>query len=115
MARFWTSWISGNYRDEGCSIPPFEFWTTGQISRPRYGMTQQQFDKLMRLRDTSIRKFTAYLNKYAKDDCTLCATIDAESEEAVWAIIAKHFPDYKQRFIEPKPDDWATRSDRFKS
>jgi hypothetical protein len=111
MARFWVSWISGNYEDEGCTAPSFKFWVTGQIGRPNWGLTPEQFIKTDEF--DSEEALDAFLDEHARDDCTLCAVIDAASEEAVWALIATHFPDYKQRFIEPRPGDWAP-GDRFR-
>lgn len=93
MARFWVSWISGNYADEGCTAPPFQFWRTGQMERRTH--LPQVFD-----------------DQTVKDDCTLCAVIDAESEEEIWPVIAKHFPDYAQRFCAPRADDYQP-GDRF--
>ena len=83
--RYWVSWWSGNYADEGCTKPPFQFWNSGE--RARAGN-----DK--------------------KTDCSLCAVIDAPIEAVVWATINKHFPDMQERFCERKKDDFRP-GDRF--
>lgn len=88
--RYWVSWFSGNYEDEGCTKPPFEFWVTGQRDRQGNGLSQ----------------------KHARDDCSLCAVIDAESEDAVWKLVGKHFPDYEVRFLEEKNPNFQP-GDRF--
>lgn len=51
------------------------------------------------------------------DAATVCAAVEAESEEAAWAKIAAAYDDksaiIEQRFIEPQSDDWAPFSGRF--
>ncbi len=79
--RYWVSWISGNYADEGCTKPGIQFWVSGYAQRRSH--LPQEFE-----------------SGAEKDDCTICALIDAPNEEAVWAGVARHFPDYEQRFIE---------------
>ncbi len=86
--RFWASWYSGNYADEGCTKPPFKFWVSGQASR------RQEFPQ-------------TFSDGREKDDCTICASIDANNEEDVWKLVSKHFPDYNQRFINRVDNDWA--------
>jgi hypothetical protein len=93
--RFWVSWISGNYFDEGCTHPPIQYWLSGQMDR-RAHLPQKDS------------------NGEEKDDCTLCAVIDAESEDEVWQNIAKYFPDYAERFIEERAPDYEP-GDRFLS
>ena len=88
MKRYWVSWMSGYYLDEGCTTPPFIVWVTGYISR----VNNETDDR---------------------DDCNICAVIDAESEQEVWEMINNHFPDYKERFIEEKDLDWEPNSVRF--
>lgn len=86
MIRYWVSWWSGYYADEGCTKPPFQVWVSG--TRPR-------------------------LNDEKRDDCSICAVIDAESASEVETIVAHHFPDYEMRFIEFKDADWQPPADRF--
>lgn len=83
--RYWVSWRSGNYEDEGCTTPPFQFWNSGEMERE---------------------------NDEWKTDCSLCAVIDAPAEAVVWAAINKHFPDMRERFCERRADDWIP-GDRF--
>lgn len=78
MKKYWVSWVSGYYSDEGCSKPPYPVWITGQLERPA-GL---------------------------RSDCTICAVIQAENEEEVWNSVAKHFPDYQTRFIIEKDSNW---------
>lgn len=85
MTRYWVSWWSGNYADEGCTKPPFQYWNSGE--RPRADDDE-------------------------KTDCSLCAVIDAPIEAVVWAAIAKYFPDMEERFCERRPSNWQP-GDRF--
>ena len=80
--RFWASWWSGNYEDEGCTKPPFKFWVSGQRERANDDPGSE------------------------RDECSLCAVIDAEDDLAVWNLVKAHFPDYKERFCDPRADDW---------
>lgn len=81
--RYWVSWWSGNYADEGCTTPPFQFWNSGERER-----------------------------NDERTDCSLCAVIDAPVEAVVWAAINKYFPDMRERFCERRADDWKP-GDRF--
>jgi hypothetical protein len=85
MTRYWVSWWSGNYEDEGCTKPPFQFWVSGQRER---GMDED------------------------RDEESICAVIDSESSEDIESLIAKHFPDYEMRFCEERASDWEP-GDRF--
>ena len=89
MPRYWASWWSGNYQDEGCTRPPFKFWNSGQRERANGGPESE------------------------RDECSLCAVIDAEDDLAVQKMIATHFPDHEMRFCEEKPDNF-TPGDRFR-
>lgn len=111
MKRFWASWVSGNYADEGCSKPPFKFWVSGSIARPNLGLTPAQMQKYRRLREDE-SDAEAFLDTYSRDNLTLCAVVDAESEDDVWVLVAKHYPDYKPRFCEEKEPDFKP-GDRF--
>lgn len=85
MNRFWVSWWTGNYESEGCTKPPYQVWDSGSRDRnhPNGG-----------------------------DEMSLCAVIDAKSEDDIWANVAKHFPDYEQRFCTLCEPDW-TPNNRF--
>jgi hypothetical protein len=83
--RYWVSWYSGYYSDEGCSGPPFQVWISGCTDR----------------NDAS-----------GRDVCTMCAVIDATDEKAIWEVVAKHFPDYRPRFCETRADNYRP-GDRF--
>jgi hypothetical protein len=82
--RYWVSWWSGNYADEGCVAPPFQFWNSGE-----------------RIREDSDRT-----------DCSLCAVIDAPSEVEIRKAIKKYFPDFELRFCDLKKLDFVP-SGRF--
>ena len=83
LRRFWVSWYSGNYADEGCTRPPYTFWSSGSADRYVNG----QLDTV-------------------RDELTLCAVIDAETADAVWPQIRRYFPDYRERFCEEKAGDF---------
>ena len=91
--RWWVSWWSGNYADEGCTKPPFKFWDSGHRDRLTH-------------------------DGPPRDDMSLCAVIDTEAtgsagEFMVWHLVRDHFPDAEQRFCEPRADDWMPPADRF--
>ena len=108
MTRFWVSWWSGNYADEGCTKPPFKFWTSGQRDRPNHGLNEEQQKLIAQINDED--EYDAFLNEHARDDCSLCAVIDAESEDVVWGLVGKHFPDYSQCFCEERAPDFTPGS-----
>lgn len=87
MKRFWVSWWSGYYEDEGCTTPSFQIWISGHRNR---------------------------LNKenVERDEVSICAVIDANSKDEIWNVVSKHFPDYKKRFCEQVSDAYVP-SDRF--
>lgn len=85
MNRYWVSWWSGYYKDEGCTTPPFQIWISGQKARS---------------------------NTTEKDDCSICAVIDANNENEIWPVIKKHFPDYEPRFCSLRENDFNP-GDRF--
>lgn len=86
MKRYWVSWFSGYYEDEGCTKPPFQVWISGYRDRP----------------------------KSDRDECIICAVIDANSEKQIWEAVKKHFPDFKERFCEQKDVDYKP-SGRFQN
>lgn len=104
MNRYWVSWWSGNYKDEGCTNPPFQFWLSGQKDRDNDGLTTEQMEQLSLIKDEE--EAEEFLNNNAKDDCSLCACLDANSEEEIWQVVAKHFPDYEPRFCEIRDKDY---------
>lgn len=83
MKRYWVSWWTGNFADEGCTEPPFQSWCSGYRDRTD-----------------------------DRDQESLCAVIDAENEEQIWQAIHKYFPDYEERFCELVEKDFEP-SDRF--
>lgn len=90
MTRYWISWVSGYYTDEGCTNPPFQFWRSG--SRDRQGEDE-------------------------RDELILCAVVDCighpeDHINDIRDVLKRHFPDFEERFIEAKPDGW-TPGDRF--
>lgn len=111
--RYWISWYSGGYEDEGCNLDtPFQYWWTGQRDRLNDGMTPEQVIEAARLEDEDEDAYYAYMDAHSKSDGTACAMIDAESEDEIWQVIGHHFPDYEVRFIEGR-DDGHTPGDRF--
>lgn len=104
MKRFWVSWFSGGYEDEGCvGEPPFTYWWSGQRERPNHGLTEEQYAQYLEMDDDEGDEF---LDKHGRSTGTAVACVDAESEEEIWAVIAKYFPDYEQRFIEEREADF---------
>lgn len=79
MQRYWVSWWSGNYADEGCTKPPFRPFVSG------YKDSQKDEDK---------------------DLCSFCTLMEAKSEDDIWKLVDKHYPDYEERFCELVADDY---------
>jgi len=111
MNRYWVSWYSGNYSDEGCSAPPFQFWTSGYRSRPRYGLNDELYTQLLKINNEEERQ--DFLDENSRDDCTICAMVDAENEDEIWRAVTKYFPDQEYRFCELQVDPTAASGDRF--
>lgn len=44
---------------------------------------------------------------------TICALVQAESEEAAWDAVKKDWPEMEQRFSGEREPDYAIKSDRF--
>lgn len=84
MMRFWVSWWSGYYEDEGCTKPPFQVWISGSRNRDE-----------------------------ERDEVSLCAVVDASSEGQVWNAVKRHFPDFEMRFCDEVSNDWSPPRDRF--
>lgn len=88
MNRYWCSWWSGYYEDEGCTKPSFQIWISGNRDRDE-----------------------------ERDQLSICAVIDANNEEEILKAISFHFPDYEIRFIEQVADDYipSNRFNNFKN
>ena len=84
--RYWVSWWSGLYEDEGCSKPPFQVWVSGYRER-RSGAKDQ-------------------------DECSMCAVIESDSKDEIWEVVEKYYPDYEERFCEERESDFVP-GDRF--
>jgi len=110
MTRYWISWYSGYYADEGCTTPPFQVWITGSRERPNYGLTPERLAEYNAFTDED--EADEYLNEHSKDTATICALVDAESSDEIWEVIGKYFPDYEERFIEMREAN-HTLGDRF--
>ncbi len=82
--RFWVSWWTSQDEDKGCTTPPFDYWTSGY-----------RFPKGDMEEDT---------------ESSVCAVIDADTEDDVWEGVAKYFPDYEARFCEEREADYAPGS-----
>lgn len=88
MPRHWASWWSGNYADEGCTKPPFKVWVSSYRDRDKDPDNE-------------------------RDECSMCAVIDAVDDIEVINLIKKHYPDYELRFIDAKSDEWKPPRGRF--
>lgn len=93
MQKYWISFYSGYYEDEGCSKPPFQVWMSGQCERRTH--LPQVFE-----------------NGYEKDDGIWCALVESHNTENIWKTVEKHFPDYEERFCHEVESDWIP-NDRF--
>jgi len=71
-------------------------------------MTEEQFKHYQTIQEEN--EADEFLDEHAKDDCTLCAVIDAENDDDLWKLVAKHFPDYRYRFCEQKEADFQPGS-----
>ena len=88
LTRYWVSWWSGYWADEGCTEPDFQLWISGQRDRENKDPESN------------------------RDECSICAVIDADNEQEIEEVIAEHFPDYEMRFCNPCEPDWVP-NDRF--
>lgn len=102
--RFWASWWHGVYEEEGYQVPPFQYWISGQRSRPNEGLTKEQYKYYLTLTDED--QIDEYLNTYAKDDASICAVIDAKNEQELKSQVEKYFPGCEWRFINEKEDEF---------
>jgi len=93
MKKYWISFYSGYYSDEGCSKPPFQVWISGQLERRPH--LPQTFE-----------------NGNSKDDCSICALVEANDEDEIWKSVKKYFPDYEERFCKEVKDNYKP-NDRF--
>ncbi len=116
MTRYWASWYSGDYEDEGCTTPPFQIWYTGQADRPDNGLSPENlaiYEKMLGQSDGDDQDaLDEFLDTNSRTDATICAEIVADSEEDVWELVAIHYPDYRQRFCDEMAPD-QKRSSRF--
>jgi hypothetical protein len=110
MKRYWVSWWTGDYEDEGCTTPPFQFWITGQRDRENHGLNDAEYRRLSEIENED--EYDSFLNENARDDCSICAVIDAENTEDIWYAIQKYFPDFEMRFCDEQESDF-TPGDRF--
>ena len=93
MKRYWISFYSGYYGDEGCTAPPFQVWISGESERR--GHLPQSFE-----------------SGSPKNDCTICTVVDANNENEIWESVGKHFLDYEKRFCDVVESDFVP-GDRF--
>ena len=85
MARYWISFWTGNYADEGCTKPPFQAWVSGERAR---------------------------VSPDGRTELSMCAVVDANNEVEIWEAVDNYFPDYGIRFCEKHEADFAP-GDRF--
>lgn len=113
MSLYWISWYSGGYEDEGCvGQPPFQYWWTGQRERENYGLNAEQYDKYMSLIEDNPDEADEFLDEHSRSDGTAVALVEAETEDEIWKVVAKYFPDYEWRFCE-KREAGHNPGDRF--
>ena len=99
MKRYWISWYSGGYEDEGCvDEPPFQYWWSGSRFRPNYGLSDEKFSEYLKIENKE--DTYAFLDKHGRSDGTACAMVEAENTDEIWQVVGKYFPDYKERFCE---------------
>ena len=110
MKRYWVSWWSGYYADEGCRKPPFQIWISGSRDRPNDGLSEENL-RLSKFISNEM-DYYKYIAENRRDDQSICAVIDAEDEKEIWEAVKLYFPDYKERFCEEQKPDFVP-SDRF--
>jgi hypothetical protein len=111
MTRFWISWFSGGYGDEGCKEqPPFQYWWTGQRDRLNYGLSAEKYAVYLQIKDEAASH--AFIDVHGRADGSACAMVEANNKDEIWPVIARYFPDYKFRFCEECDPD-CTPGDRF--
>ena len=108
--RYWVSWWSGYYEDEGCTKPPFQIWISGQRDRPNLGLSDEMYEHLKAV--TNDDDYSDFVQTYSRSDYSICAVIDAETELDVLAALKIYFPDREPRFCVEHPMDF-TPGDRF--
>jgi len=91
--RYWVTFLSGYYKDEGCSHPDFPSWILSDIKDRRLFLPHLTSDG------------------HPKTDCVIAGLIDAFSEEELWIRVKKFFPDYEMQSIETKPAQWQPPED----
>jgi len=110
MKRYWISWYSGYYEDEGCSEPPFQVWISGSRERPNHGLSDEKYAEYLKIEDED--EGYEFIDKHGRDTATICAMVEAESVDEIWQVVGKYFPDHKERFCEEQ-EDGAVTGDRF--
>ena len=82
--RFWMRWYGGDGGDaRPLTYPtPIEWWHSGTTAEE------------------------------TGPNCTICALVDAPSEEEAWARVREYWPEAVPDFAHVKPDDWRP-GDRF--
>lgn len=86
--RYWVKFLSGYYKDEGCSHPDFPSWILSDIKDRRLFLPHLTSDG------------------HPKTDCIIAALIDAMTEEELWQRVKQFFPDYEMQSIETKTKNW---------
>lgn len=83
MKRYWVSWWSGEFEEDGCTPPPFRLmmFCTGHRGEDDAG----QF--------------------------SLCLLVESQSADDVWQMILRHYPDAELRFCDETAE--GLESDRF--
>lgn len=90
MKRYWISWYSGYYADEGCTAPPFQVWITGSRQRPNDGLTAEQMAVYGSF--TNEDDAEEYLDEHSRDTATICALVcpwNAESWKT-WLLLYRN-------------------------
>lgn len=89
MNKQWVNFYSGYYEDEGCKKPPFEFLIRNYCARRSHlpQFFKEKNGDYMLDNDGNIMK---------KNDCVICAMIEANNETEIWELVSKYFPDYSK-------------------
>ena len=85
LKRYWVSWWSRGTRKHGCKKLPFPHYVSGYRYRDGVGRC---------------------------NDRSICCLLEAVSVEAIQEMIAHYHPDWEERFIEERTNDYVP-GDRF--
>ena len=108
MGFFWTSFISGNYHDEGCTVPPFEVFVVGYGKRENTKLSLRQISKLADpLSPTDFLQDSTSAEK--RFNCRNSCFVQAVSEEDAVNIVQKFFPDATINFCEERDKSFNPR------